>query len=106
MNLKANVCLPPRQTARNKKKGVYIINNNDLYCVLLNAVLVESEGELEVCLPPRQIARNKKKGVYIIINNNDLYCVLLNAVLVESEGELEVCLPPRQTAERCIHNYK
>ena len=72
------VYLPPRQTARNKKKGVYIIiNNNDLYCVLL-AVLVESEGELEVCLPPRQTARNKKKGVYIIINNNDLYCVLLN----------------------------
>ena len=42
-----------------------IINNNDLYCVLLNAVLVESEGELEVCLPllevclpPRQ-TRNK-----------------------------------------------
>ena len=61
------VCLPPRQTARNKKKGVYIIiNNNDLYCVLLNAVLVESEGELEVCLPPRQTARSKKKGWCIV----------------------------------------
>ena len=62
------MCLPPRQTAGNKKKGVcIIINNNDFYCVLLNAVLVESEGELEVyLLPPRQTARNKK-GVYIII---------------------------------------
>ena len=34
---------------------------------IVNAVLVESEGELEVCLPPRQTTRNKKKGVYIII---------------------------------------
>ena len=83
------VCFPPRQTTRNKK-GVYIIiNNNDFYRVLLNAVF---EGELEVCLPPRQTARNEK-GVYIIINNNDFYCVLLNVVLVESEGKLGMCLP-------------
>ena len=40
-------------------------NNNDLYCVLLNAVLGESEGELEVFLPLRRTARNKKKGVCI-----------------------------------------
>ena len=53
------------------------------FIVLLNAVLVESEGELGVCFPPRQTTRNKK-GVYIIINNNDFYRVLLNAVFESS----------------------